>query len=332
VAGTIFSTDNQIWTVVAFRADGTLDPNFGPIGDGTIRGGAGDDFLVESLIATSDGGLALGGTVAGHDMGIIWLDHDGHLAPGFGIAGRADISGSSFSPSAGFAVVEQPLSHGFFLVGDSLAGSEPQALVCHFTSGGMLDETWSVSGPCSQVGITGTHGRAAFATNDDAVLIFGSGIAWNMTASGSVADFAQGPNHEGLSAFAVARQSTGGYLLASAGTVVRLTAMGEGDTSFGFDASGLPAVVAGSAFALASDDSFYLAATGTNASQISVAWILHFNQNGRLDRSFGGLGYAAVPQQGAVWSLNAMGLDLEGRIVVAGSNETGGTGVFRVWP
>jgi uncharacterized delta-60 repeat protein len=279
--------------VARFDAGGSLDPRFGDGGRARIDFGGGDD-RARALALQPDGKMVVAGwtTRDGRTRpALVRLTADGALDRSFGGTGRvvADVGAAD---ARAHAIALRP--DGGIVVAGSAADD---VLVASYRRDGTLDRSFADGGTLV-VDAGGADAALALAlAGDGAVVVAGT------------ATFAQ----------------AGGPAPAARVVLVRLTADGKRDASFGGAGVVLHAIDgrAGDARALAlqADGRLVVAgsAAGTDADDLLLLRVLG---DGSLDASFGAGGIALTDFASRGDAAHALALQPDGRIVAAGS--TGG--------
>lgn len=141
---------------------------------------------------------------------------------------------------------------------------------------------------------------------------------------------------------AVAMDDFGSYACESPeGAIVRYRNSGELDTSFGQGGvvTGLPLTIAGGAVVVQPDNKLLVvgkapapapAPHGNKTSKVDVGAVARYNPDGSLDTSFGTSGIATMPYGSYGATVEAVTLQLDGKIVAAGNYANARIVVYRL--
>jgi uncharacterized delta-60 repeat protein len=277
-------------------AAGALDPSFGAGGKTTIRFGGADDAW--GMAEQPDGKAVLVGQTAADasspgNCAVARLNPDGSPDSSFGAAGRAEVSFGG--DDACFSAALQ--SDGKLVVaGKTTASGVDQWAVARLNSDGSLDPTFGTGGKSVLTfGATGGDAVSVLVQPDGRIVVIGSS---STTATQS--DF----------------------------TAVRLTSSGAIDTSFG--TGGTAHVDFGGddhveAAALQPDGRIILAGDSTAGMGGHNFAVARLNSDGSMDPSFGMAGQVVL-DFGGDDGANAVVVQPDGKILVAGSTTAGGGG------
>ena len=280
-----------------------------PIGSGTDTGSA--------VAVQSDGKIVVAGSSfngSNDDFAVVRFNTDGSLDTGFGLGGKVTTS-IGLSNDEGKALVLQ--SDGKIVVaGESKIGTYLDFAVVRFNTNGSLDTSFGTGGKVTtSIGSSDDRGNAVALQSDGKIVVVGS----SKNPDGSI-DFA----------------------------VVRYNASGSLDTSFGpagvFGAGGLVTTSitgrdSGTAVALQSNGKIVVGGssfldTGLGQPFKSAVKVVRYNTNGSLDNSFGTGGIASpipILADGNIATedtCNALALQIDGKVVVAGFIGIGSTSRF----
>lgn len=276
-----------------FNADGSLDPTFGVDGNvTTVMGSTGG--VAHSVAIQGDGRIIVAG--GNSDFGLARYNVDGSLDTSFGSFGRVITDFGSMDDLA-FSVTVQ--SDGKIIaVGRSGNGFG----VARYNHDGSLDSSF--------------HGNGMLTT----ILNSPSDFATSVAIQG-----------DGKIVVAGTPQGEGGYQFA----VVRYNVDGGIDTSFGSNGNGkvMTAVYVGNgnfanSVAIQGDGKIIVAGEAYNGSNDDFA-VARFNSDGSLDTSFDGDGKLTTDFGGSEDRGTSLGIQSNGKIVVAGWSDAHGFAVVR---
>ena len=289
-------TSSQDFAVVRYNLDGSLDTSFDADGKLTTSIGAGDD-VGKALTVQGAGNAPRKITVAGSsdngsktDFAAVRYNADGSLDTSFDLDGIVTTSLDT-NDNAGAALLIQ--TDGKAVVAGSTTNDSSDFLddfaLVRYNSDGSLDISFDADGKrIDNIGDMGGSARSLAIQTDGKIVAAGS------------------------SAFAFA--------------LFRANSDGSADTSFSGDGRvttpiGTSSVDEGLAVALQADNKIVVAGFSITA-QVSCIALARYNPNGSLDLSFNGTGIVTTPI-GAGSSSDAVALQADGKIVVAGSSVNG---------
>ncbi len=257
LSGTVYASELDALRTVRFDADGSVDTAFG-------TGGVVDDGPGPGDASPTAGGLAFG-------------------AGGAVVFDRSNVNGVDFDPTRLTATGTPDATFG---VGGTAAGRplfQTADAVLALASGQTL-----VAG---QVTVGGTLGEYVRRYNADGTIDagFAPGDGYGGTTGYA---FVAGPGTAGTgSTAALAQDASGRILLGDSDGVVRLTAAGAIDTTFG--TAGRAAVAGLSAFAVSSDGTILATSDGPEGgSALSQPHVTRLTAAGAVDTTFGTNGTA----------------------------------------
>ncbi|WP_280192072.1 hypothetical protein [Delftia sp. PS-11] len=344
------------FSLIRLNADGTLDTSFGGNGTGKLIVPVGSDRdSGRSVILQSDGKIIVAGVSnngSNEDFGLIRLNTDGTLDPGFGSNGTGKLLvpvGSWYDVGSGVALQ----SDGKIIVaGTSDSSGDLDFSLIRLNADGTLDPHFGGNG-------TGKL-----------IVPVGSGLDWGssvtLQSDGKIVVAGTSDNGRGLTGFSLIRLNTDGSLdtgfgaagklivsvgsggagassvvlqpdgrIVVAGTsdndfgLIRLNADGTLDTSFGGQGTGRLIMSVGSgrdvgsSVILQSDGKMVVAGTSDNGSNTDFS-LIRLNPDGTLDTGFGGQGtgklLVPVSSSGRDWA-SSVALQPDGKIVVAGTSD-----------
>jgi len=300
VAGQSNSPGNFDFAVVRYNSDGSLDTSFDT--DGIVTTNV--DILHDRAYAVtiqSDGKIVVAGygriapsTPVNNDFVVVRYNTDGSLDTGFDTDGIAitDIGGSQ---DQAYAVAIQ--SDGKIVAaGYSNSGSNYDFVVVRYDTDGSLDTGFDTDG----IVTTAIRDKDDFAYGmaiqpDGKIVVAGYGTI--VTAG----------NHDD---FVLARYNTDGSL----------------DTSFDTDGKVVTDLALrndhGYSVALHSDGKIVVAGYSQNATDLDFA-VVRYNADGSLDTGFSGDGQVITPIGSSHEQGNAVAIQSDGKIVVAGQSHNG---------
>ena len=302
----------ESFSLARFNADGTLDATFGVEGRALTDFGGVAESGITGVALQSDGKIVVIGSgfeplTRHHDFLVARFQADGSLDTSFGNAGYVltDFDDPSFADTRDAASAVTVLSDGKILVAgtsDQLTTQDDLA-VARYNSDGTLDATFSGDGKAVVDVNTLSNQVSAMVVQNDGKIVL-AGPAWQGSSTGS--DFA----------------------------ITRLDNAGKLDTGFGSggsvftDFGGLDDY----AHDLAVDPAGKITLAGysyqlNGGADIALA---RYNPDGSLDVSFDGDGRIITDLGSANDWAASLALQLDGRIVVAGSSSFSNSSVFAV--
>ena len=280
------------FAIACYNSNGSPDAAFGVGGQTTTDFGASTDHAY-ALSIDSSGRFVVAG-VAGDDFALARYTSDGNLDTSFGTAGTTTTDFAGYNDLASSACIDS--NERILVAGYANDGSDDDFALARYNSDGTLDTSFGTGGKIT----------TDFAGNNDqanAMAIDSSGRI--VVVGGSGDDFG------------LVRYNADGSLDTTFGTggMVITDFWGNSDcaTAVAIDASGR-LLVAGYA-SDGSDDDFALA---------------RYNSDGTLDTSFGTGGKITTDFAGNNDQANAMAIDSNGRIVIAGRASVDGNNDFAV--
>lgn len=294
------------FALVRYEADGSLDTSFGINGDGIVTTGfsPGSDDGAFAIALQSDGKILLAGFTAnggGEDFALARYETDGSLDLSFGNAGLVTTDIAGF-PDGALAMAVQADGR-ILLAGSAINNSndEDVAVVRYQTNGG-LDTAFGTAGRVILDLVSSDEGATGIALQDNGRIVL-SGFS----RSGGDQDF----------------------------LAVRLLVSGSPDTTFGAagtgsvitDLGGLDDLASG--VAIQSDGKILLAGSSNNSGADEFA-LVRYESSGALDATFGTGGIVLTPIGRIADAAQAIALQPDGRIVLAGVAATGAGSDFAV--
>ena len=249
----------------------------------------------------------------------------GSLDPTFGTGGIVTTSFTGFNDA--IANVTAIQSDGKILVAGQIPNSQGlgEAGVARYNTDGSLDSSFGTAGVVTTSENVSIFGIAVL--SDGKIVVGGAGfltvdaLRFNSNGSldttfgsngvGSVRPFA--PNAFDASSGGMALESDGKILVAAGSALVRFTANGQADSSFGTDGV-VPLLSAATAIALLSNGQILITSSFNSLVPVSSGTIARYNSNGSLDTTF-----ALNGQISTVGPASAIALLSGGKFIVAGS-------------
>jgi uncharacterized delta-60 repeat protein len=276
---------------------GALDPSFGTGGKVTTTLGL-TDAEAYDLARQPDGKLLAAGASSNgsnDDFALARYNPNGSLDTSFGSGGKV---ATAFGPSqdGANAIVSQPDGK-LVAAGYSLNGANYDFALARYNADGSLDTSFGSGGKVTTAIGSGNDSAFALALQPDGKLV------------------AAGDSFNGVDRdFALARYNVNGSLDTSFGSGGKVTTwIGSGNDS---------------TYALAVQPDGKLVAGGSNLQGTqSVVALARFNPNGSLDSGFGTGGKVATAFASYAYA-SALALQLDGKLVVAGTGSTGSQQVF----
>ncbi|MBI4660184.1 MAG: hypothetical protein HY735_15195 [Verrucomicrobia bacterium] len=269
------------FALARYHVDGSLDTSFGPGGKVTTNFGASDE--ARSVAIQSDGKIV----AAGHsssgvsDFALARYNSDGSLDESFGAGGKVT---TDFNAGEDFGRSVAIQSDGKIVVAGVAGGSFALA---RYRSDGGLDTTFGTSGKVTaDFGTSSSEGNSVAIQGDGKIVVAG---------------FSVGANYD----YALARYNSDGSLDTSFGTGGKvITAVGSShDEAF--------------SIAVQLDGKILVAGYSFNNAHADFA-LVRYNLDGSLDTSFGTGGKVATAIGSDDDAGFSVGLQADGRIVVAG--------------
>ena len=350
VAGSSFNGSNDDFALVRYTSSGSLDGTFGSGGKvtttfGSIEGGA------NAVALQSDGKIVAAGrsrTSTGSVIALVRYNSDGSLDTGFGVGGKVTTSVGSSDDGANAVALQ---SDGKIVVaGTSLmTGSSYDFAVLRYNPNGSLDTSFDGDGKVTtSLSVSDDYALSVAIQPDGKVVVAGNSYGTNergftlvrYQANGSLDTTFDGDGKVTITVggykdtpSAVLIQSDGkivtaGYSFSDGHanfTLIRFNTNGSLDASF--DADGIvttsvsPSDDAAQAAAIQSDGKI-VAAGFSNGGNNDFA-LVRYNTDGSLDSLFGGGGIVTTPIGPSYDIANAITIQPDGKIVVAGYSFNG---------
>jgi uncharacterized delta-60 repeat protein len=360
------STGKELFAVARYNPlDGSLDTSFGPSHTGKVTTDFGGDTIANGVAIQSDGKIVVvGSTVTAQDrtdLAIARYDQYGYLDTSFGTSHTgmvtARFSGTFWLNEAAGICLQADGQIVVAGTGRTDQAHDGQFALARFNVGrtgftdGTLDPTFHGTGTVFVPPGAGTHvgyatgvalqgdnivevGWADNATDssDFAVLRFlpGGSLDTSFNGNGKVNthfdwkfDRAYGVAIQGAS-IVVAGVSTDTSAANSAFALARYNSNGTPDTTFNHAGLVTTRILGAydSASAVAIQSNGKIVAAGLSSTQMAVA---RYNPDGSPDTSFNGNGKVATDFGESAWA-DAVALQSDGKIVVAGAGHGGSTG------
>ncbi len=357
VAGDSYNGSNLDVAVARYNADGSLDIGFGTGGKVTTAIGSGED-AARSVAVQSDGKIVVAGyshNGSNLDFAVVRYNSDGSLDTSFDSDGMVTTAIGSDNDLAQSVAVQ---SDGKIVVaGYGNTGTNDDFAVVRYNANGSLDASFDSDGKVTTAVGSGRDRAFSVAVQSD-----GKVVAAGYSHNGTNNDFAvvrynadgsldTGFDSDGMVttavgsgsdlAFSVVVQSDGKIITAGYshnGTnndfaVVRYNADGSLDTGFDSDGKVTTAVGTGGddarSMVLQSDGKIVVAGYSENGSNNDFA-VVRYSADGSLDTSFDSDGMVTTAIGSGDDLARSVALQSNGKIVVAGSSDTGGDGDFAV--
>ena len=334
-------TNESMFALARYTADGRLDPNFGVGGRRTTDFGTGQDYAAAVVVQPDDHVVLVGAASAPGGNQVFALAKytpSGTLDIAFGTGGRTT---TAFSPSADArAVAVQP--DGKLVVAGAVAKRSVWDLgVARYNVDGTLDHGFGTDGIVTTDFVTGSDLAVGVAVQADQKIVV-VGTADNIADGGGFAVARYQPSGSldltfavdgsvttrfgtasGASddyAYAVAVQPDGRIVVAGRSgpdfAVARYNLDGSLDSGFGGD--GKVVASGGAAHAVAIQPDGKIVVAGVSGSNIAL---IRYRADGTLDTSFDGDGRIFAARFGTYGSDHAYGVVIQpdGKIVVAGT-------------
>lgn len=291
----LVSGGSRDFAIMRLSADGSLDSTFGTGGITTTDLQGGFNESVTCMTVDANGSATVAGASRGK-FALVRYTPAGALDPSFGSGGKVFTTSSSAGEESVNAIATQ--GDGKIVVaGQSTANGNPDMVVARYLPNGTPDPSF------------GTGGKAVLQLFDDTLPDAANGLT--VLPDGKIL---------------IAGTSDDSY------AVVRLTATGALDPSFGTDGSTIigydDSIDAGNALALQTDGKILVAGTSTIDGR-DYFGLLRFTAAGKLDRSFGGGALLTLITDGSDTG-RALAVQQDGRIVVAGDGGSLGARDFGV--
>ena len=296
IAGNVI--DPVRFVVIRLTAEGSFDPTFGTGGIVTTAFNVGDD-VGNAVAIQKNGKIVVAGTAfigGGNDFGVARYNTDGSLDVSFGTGGLVTTDFSGFE-DVGRAVAIQKDGK-IVVAGQSDAGVGTDFAVARYNTDGSLDTSFGTGGLVTTDLSLNDSGNAVALQKDGKIVVAGG------SSAGVTFDFA------------VARYNTDGSLDVTFNPTGSLPGTVTTDFTGGSDR--------GNAVTIQKDGKIVVA--GFASGDFAVA---RYNTDGSLDVSFG-TGGKVTTDFGGTDRGNAVALQKDGKIVVAGRSNAEGINDFAV--
>jgi uncharacterized delta-60 repeat protein len=296
VAGESGNVSNYDFGIVRFNEDGTYDNSFGSAGKVSTAIGGSDD-IAYAMGIQSDGKIVVAGTTSGassSDAALVRYNSNGTLDNTFGSVGivTKDISVSDDYITS--LAIQQDGK--IVLAGYSFGTTYYTFVVLRYNSNGTIDSTFGTGGVAfADIGNSDNGALAIALQSDQKIVVAG----WSN--NGAVMDYD----------FAIARFNTNGTIDPSFGTG------GYVITSVGTSMNEI------SDIAIQTDGKIVVAGTSSNVWNDFA--VVRYNSDGTLDNSFGSGGIVITDIGGSSDVANAIVIQPDGKIIVAGYAHNGST-------
>lgn len=299
VAGSAIGVVDNDMMVARLNSDGTFDTSFGTNGIMIFDIGN-DDNLCESMVLQSDGKIVLGGSAfngSDADMLIIRLNADGTLDTSFGTAGsvfidanNADNSGESIQLQTDGKIV---------LAGTQFINGSGDYMVTRVNANGTMDASFGSNGVVITDVLLGNNEASGCAIQADGKIIVHGG-----------AEITIGPTSS--FDFCTIRYNTDGTVDTGFGTTGGIVTTEMGNEG---QAVGTSVAIAADGRIIVAGDAFQ-----NGVSEIAMARYL---EDGTLDPIFGNGGKVQTAVGSDEDLCNAIALQADGRILLAGESDSG---------
>src|SRR5256885_15463207 len=297
IAGYAIVNHSYDFALARYATNGSLDTAFGNGGHITTDFFNGSDFG-RAVALQSDGKIIVVGTASlangNNNLALARYNADGTLDSSFGTGGRVATAALGSNSSAAAVMV---LANGQIIVAgaSNVGGAGSDFAVASFNSTGGLDSGFGTGG----IAIVNIAGSGDYAT----------GAALQSDGKIVVCGYTGGPATEDI---AIARFNSNGSVdttFGSAGIIVKDFA-GGGDQAEGV--------------AIQTDGKIVIAGHATNSSHTLDFALMRYQSNGTLDSSFGSGGSVITDFTGTNDVGEALTIQPNGRIVVAGISYNSG--------
>jgi len=289
------ASGNSEFAIVRYNTDGSLDSAFGS--GGKVTTPIGSNYSVgRSVVIQSNGGIVVAGhsyNGSDYDFALVRYDTNGSLDSTFGTGGKVTTPISTGSEE-GVGVSIQS-SGKIVVAGTSFSGGSADFVLARYNTNGTLDTSF------------GSGGRV--------VTDFGNfDICQSLTLQSDGRIIVAGYPSDGTNSnFHLARYTVDGSLDATFGSGGKVITdfSGKNDNAW--------------SVTVQRDGKIVVAGTSVNGSTWDFA-LVRYNSNGTPDSGFGGGGKVTTPVGSTTDVGFSIGLQGDGRIVVAGSSSNSGNG------
>ncbi|WP_395737483.1 cadherin-like beta sandwich domain-containing protein [Prosthecobacter sp.] len=360
VVGTSNNGSNDDIAVVRYTTGGALDSSFGTGGKVTVAIGSGDDSGRRVALQPDGKILVCGETSNGSytDSVVVRLNTNGSLDTSFNGSGKAVLSVSNQNDGA-YAVTCQSDGKVLLAGHTNISGSNNDFSLIRYNSDGSLDTGFGTGGK-TKVDFGGGYdiGFGVAVQSDGAIVVAGIanyygagggefGVA-RFTAAGGL-DTSFGSSGTVITAIGTYTDEPAAVTILSSGKIlvaghynsvsdmdfamVRYNSDGSLDTSFNGTGKVTTQIGAGDdvamGMAVQSDGKILLGGYASNGSNDDFA-IARYNANGTLDTSFNGTGKAILPIGSGADQANAIAVQADGGVVLAGTTYNGTNNDFAI--
>lgn len=278
--------------------DGTIDPSFNTVAVTNSSG-------AYALALEGDGNILVGGGMSGGGSGVMRFDTNGALDTTFGSGGKVVVPGAGLITALGIQPGGIVLGQQEMIV--AAGSSSTNVLVARMSLSGVLDTSFNGTGVAKK----GVSGQYAASVNALKVVATGSPLrpVYKMVVSGNVNSAGNGNQ----------------FVLA------RFNADGSVDSAFGNNGALLaqptPTANVASSMVIASGPAIFQVGSGQATPCESDVVLARYNwADGSPDTNFNGTGVLVNNFGNRVAQANAVALQSDDKIVVAGSYQTGCSG------
>ncbi len=352
VVGSSSSGTDEDCITVRLNPDGTRDTSFSAAGISIIQGPAGGDDSGNAVAVQFDGKILVAGEISNGsntDLLVLRYTPEGILDSSFNGDGIFTFSSKAKTVDAATAVALQPNGR-IVVAGQTGSGSAGDLLVLRYKTDGTLDRSFSNDGIAVYSGDSGSEdiGRAVAIQNDGKAVVAGQTsngansdlLVLRYKSDGSLDSSFSG---DGVAVYsgaadsndigrAVAIQGDGKIVVVGQTSngannnllILRYTSSGSLDTTFGtagvvnFGGSGNES---GRSVLIQPNGMIVVAGVRSNGTDTDLL-LLRYTESGSLDTTFGSGGVVAY-DSGNADAANAIALQPDGKIVVAGSSSNG---------
>lgn len=299
LVGRASNGSNNDWASSRYNPDGGIDTSFGDNGIilkdfGSVAFGH-SDFLTD--VALSDGKILVGGSSASSSTASKWTlaryNSDGTLDSSFGIDGIiiTTIRSGSIIEYVNDLIIQQ--DNKIVAIGVSHISNTDVALA-RYNSDSSLDTTFGNGGTViTVIGSINDRGNAAILQPDGKIIVLG--------------DFDAGGHDEIF--------------------LTRYNSNGSLDSSFGSGGKAITQIgsAAGARDMVLQPDGKIVVTGGTVNNGLGDTYVIRYNADGTLDNAFGTGGKAIISFASSHDSANSMILQSDGKIVLGGYEDSGGS-------
>lgn len=302
VAGYSYLTNNNDFTVIRYNTDGSLDNTFDTDGKVSTTFGIGTNDQATCIAIQSDGKILVGGYSnqgGNYDFAVVRYNTNGSLDLTFDTDGKVTTSIGTNHDYANAIAIQSDSK--IIVVGDYYVGiSNDDIAVVRYNANGSLDPLFDGDGKVTTIMSSGIDGAKSVVLQNDSKILVGG-----FATVGSNTDFA----------------------------VLRYNSDGSLDVSFDTDGMVINPIGTGkdegSALALQSDGKIILVGKSIVGANENFA-VARYNTNGSLDVTFDTDGKVTTAFGTGDDNANALALQTDGKIIVAGNTDNGSNNDFAV--